>query len=124
MRKKQNKISISSQPSLGTIKDFVICTLQANLDIDNIHTLEADLLNFLDAKRHIVGVIIDFSLVAVADDWDLRRLQDCLLSIRVMGRKVALCGIKPGLAGMIVRTGQELYRDYIGRDIDDLLMKF
>lgn len=124
MRKRQNKISISSQSSLGTIKDFVICTLQSNLDIDNIHTLEADLLNFLDAKRHIVGVIIDFSLVAVADDWDLRRLQDCLLSIRVMGRKVALCGIKPGLAGMIVRTGQELYRDYIGRDIDDLLMKF
>lgn len=124
MRKRQNKISISSQSSLGTIKDFVICTLQSNLDIDNIHILEADLLDFLDAKRHIVGVIMDFSLVAVADDWDLRRLQDCLLSIRVMGRKVALCGIKPGLAGMIVRTGQELYRDYIGRDIDDLLMMF
>jgi anti-anti-sigma regulatory factor len=113
----------SRKSSLGSIRDHLIVTLPDNFDSHDLMVLEEQLLDRLSRNKHIRGVIIDFANVQSTDADDLSRLQSCLLAVRLLGRRVYLCGINPGVAAVIIRSGQELHRDLVGRDIDDVLQR-
>ena len=111
------------QSSLSSIRDHVIINLPDNFDDHDLTALEEQLLNRLSLNKRIRGVIIDFANVQSTDEDDLSRLQNCLLAVRLLGRRVALCGINPGVAAVIIRSGQDLHRDLVGQDINDVLQK-
>lgn len=107
--------------ALNTIRNHLIVALPDNFDGRDIDDLETRVLTCLSRDTRIRGVIVDCTSVHCTDATDLARLQDCLLAVRLLGRRVALCGINPGLAAVIIRCGQELYRDLVGHDIDAVL---
>jgi anti-anti-sigma regulatory factor len=113
----------SRQSSLSTIREHLVVSLPDNFDDHDLTALEEQVLDRLSLNKRIRGVIIDFASVQSTDADDLNRLQNCLLAVRLLGRKVALCGINPGVAAVIIRSGQDLHRDLVGQDINDVLQK-
>jgi anti-anti-sigma regulatory factor len=113
----------SRQSSLSSVRDHLIVNLPDNFDDHDLSALEEQVLSRLSLNKRIRGVIIDFANVQSTDADDLSRLQNCLLAVRLLGRSVALCGINPGVAAVIIRTGQDLHRDLVGQDINDVLQK-
>lgn len=107
--------------SLAIVKGYLVIAVPDNFDIQDIDTIESELLEQLNINNRIRGVLVDMIRVRSTDSTDLRRLQDCLLAVRLLGRQVALCGITPGLAALIVRSGQNLHHNVVGQDIDDVL---
>jgi anti-anti-sigma regulatory factor len=113
----------SRQSSLSTIREQLVVSLPDNFDDHDLSALEEQVLDLLSVNKRIRGVIIDFASVQSTDADDLNRLQNCLLAVRLLGRRVALCGINPGVAAVIIRSGQDLHRDLVGQDISDVLQK-
>jgi len=111
------------QNSLSDIRDHLVVNLPDNFDDHDLSALEEQVLDRLSLNKRIRGVIVDFSSVQSTDADDLCRLQNCLLAVRLLGRNVALCGINPGVAAVIIRTGQDLHRDLVGQDINDVLQQ-
>ena len=111
------------QNSLSDIRDHLVVNLPDNFDDHDLSALEEQVLDRLSLNKRIRGVIVDFSSVQSTDADDLCRLQNCLLAVRLLGRNVALCGINPGVAAVIIRSGQDLHRDLVGQDINDVLQK-
>ena len=111
------------QNSLSDIRDHLVVNLPDNFDDHDLSALEEQVLDRLSLNKRIRGVIVDFSSVQSTDADDLSRLQNCLLAVRLLGRSVALCGINPGVAAVIIRTGQDLHRDLVGQDINDVLQQ-
>ena len=111
------------QNSLSDIRDHLVVNLPDNFDDRDLSALEEQVLSRLSLNKRIRGVIIDFANVQSTDADDLCRLQNCLLAVRLLGRSVALCGINPGVAAVIIRSGQDLHRDLVGQDINDVLQK-
>jgi anti-anti-sigma factor len=107
--------------SLATVKGYLVIAIPDNFDIQDVHMIESELLDHLSLNKRIRGVLVDMTRVSSTDSTDLRRLQDCLLAVRLLGRQVALCGISPGLAALIIRSGQYLHHNVVGADIDDVL---
>lgn len=113
----------SQENSLSSIRDHLIVRLPDNFDEHILASLEEEVLNRLSLNKRIRGVIIDCDGVQSTDADDLSRLQNCLLAVRLLGRRVALCGVNPGVAAVIVRSGQDLHRDLVGQDINDVLQR-
>ena len=109
--------------SLSNIRDHLVLTLPDNFDNHVLSILEEQVLDQLNLRKKIRGVIVDFINVQTTDGDDLRRLQNCLLAVRLLGRRVTLCGINPGVAAVIIRTGQDLHRDLMALDIDVALQQ-
>ena len=111
----------SDNRKISCIDNNLVASLPSNLDTARISAFENQLLNQLSHEKRLRGVIFDFSAVESTDPSDLLRLQDMLLAVKLLGRNVALCGITPGLAGLIVQAGVKLHHNEIGLDIDDAL---
>jgi anti-anti-sigma regulatory factor len=109
--------------TLSSIKKFLVLPLPDNFDDQDLIVLEEQVLGILGANKRIRGVIVDFASVQSTDAEDLKRLQNCLLAVRLLGRRVALCGINPGVAAVIIRSGLDLHRDFVGQDIDAVLQE-
>lgn len=107
--------------SLAIVKGYFVIAVPDNFDIHDVDAIESELLELLNLNKRIRGVLVDLTRVVSTDSTDLRRLQDCLLAVRLLGRQVALCGITPGLAALIIRSGQDLHHNMVGQSIDDLL---
>ena len=107
--------------SISWIENNLVASLPGNLDASTITAIENQILNTLSRQKGLKGIILDFSMVESTDPRDLGRLQDLLLAVKLLGRRVAFCGINPGLAGLIIHAGVKLYNDEIGLDIDDAL---
>lgn len=117
----QNGAASSQQSSFNSVRQHLIVALPNNFDADDLAELEERVLESLSANKRIRGVIVDFAAVHSTDPADLERLNDCLRAVRLLGRRVALCGINPGVAAVVVRSGLHLHRERVGVDIDDVL---
>ncbi|MEB3321077.1 MAG: STAS domain-containing protein [Cyanobium sp.] len=115
--------SVPSQTAFSTIRDFCIVHLEDNIGGDAIEQLETRLLDALFADQRLKGVILDFSEVCTSDQADLQRLHTMIRTIRLVGGRIGLCGINPGLAALMVLADLGFHRQTIGSDIDDLLGK-
>lgn len=109
------------QESFNIVRRHLVVITPDNFDEADIAELEQRILEELKATRQTRGVIVDFTEVRSTDALALRRLGQCLQAIGLMGRRIALCGINPGLAAVMVQSGQELHHQLIGFDIDDVL---
>jgi anti-anti-sigma regulatory factor len=111
----------SDNRKISCIGNNLVASLPSNLDASRISAFETQLLNQLSHQKRLRGVILDFSAVESTDPSDLRRLQEMLLAVKLLGRNVVFCGITPGLAALIVQAGIRLHHNAIGLDIDDAL---
>lgn len=115
---------VPSQTSpFNVIRHQLIVSLPANLSHEDVDWLENCVLRTLGDEKRIRGVIVDFASVHSTDFHDLARLNEFFLAIHLLGRTVSICGVNPGLAAVVVRSGQQLYREYVGIDIDDVLQR-
>ena len=112
-----------SQAPFSIIKNFLLAHLADNFAEIDLNSLETRLLHTLCDNRTLLGVIIDFSEVITTDREDLQRLAKMLVAIKLLGVRVGLCGINPGIAALIVSTRLSLDREIIGSDIDDVLIQ-
>lgn len=106
---------------LNRIGAEMIVNIPDNFNRDDIARWEELLLGKLSASPAIRGVIVDLSALRSTDVGDLGRLHQMLQCVHLLGRRVALAGIGPGLAALMVRSHVELFHDRIGCDIDDIL---
>jgi anti-anti-sigma regulatory factor len=113
-------IKATSQVPLSAVKQFVVAHLMDNFDEAEIDALESRLLTALSDNRRLRGVIFNFSEVITTDPQDLRRLQEVFTAIKLLGGRIGLCGINPGLAAVIVTTQLNFHREVIGSDLDDV----
>jgi len=115
-----NTIAATSQVPLSIVKQFVVAHLMDNFDEAEIDILESRLLTILSENRHLRGVIFSFSEVVTTDPLDLERLQAVFTAIKLLGGRIGLCGINPGLAAVIVMAQLTFHREVIGADLDDV----
>lgn len=106
---------------LSVIRDCYVVSIVDNFDSIYLDALEQRLLPLLSKRNEIRGVIFSFNEVVTTDQYDLRRLKDLLKSIRLMGGRVGLCCINPGLAAVMVTSNLNFHQETIGSEIDDLL---
>lgn len=106
---------------LNRVRGYVIVNIPDNFNHDDIALWEDTVLHQLSISPDVGGVIVDLSAVRSTDASDLRRLHQMLCSIHLLGREVALAGISPGLAALVVHSRVELFHDRTGCGIDDIL---
>ena len=114
-------VSSANQVPLSVVDRFIVAHLVDNFDASDLDSLESRLLNRLCENRSLRGVIFNFNEVITTDPLDLERLQAIFVAIRLVGGRVGLCGINPGLAMVIVSAGLNFQREHIGIDLDALL---
>ena len=117
----QSGVASVQKSGFNRVRKHLIVALPNNFDADDLEELEEQILTSLNANKATRGVIMDFAAVQSTDPRDLERLNDCLWAIRLLGRRVALCGINPGVAAVVIRSGLDLHRQQVGIDIDDVL---
>ena len=117
----QSGASLGQQGAFNSVRQHLVVALPNNFDLEDLLELENRILQSLSENKRVRGVIIDFAAVHSTDPGDLARLNDCLRAVRLLGRRVALCGINPGVAAVVVRSGLELHREHVGIDVDDVL---
>jgi anti-anti-sigma regulatory factor len=119
----QDSGSLSTQAPFSIVNNFLLAHLADNFAEADLDSLETRLLNALCERRSLSGVIFDFSEVITTDRQDLQRLAQMLMAIKLLGVRVGLCGINPGMAAVMVKTRLHFDREIIGCDIDDLLQQ-
>lgn len=107
--------------NINQIKHSLIAALPTNLDQHSISMVEESVLRELGRNKMLNRVVVNFEAVQSSDLSDLDRLQGMLLAIKLLGRKVVLCGISPGMAGLIIQCGVSLHHNAICLDIDSAL---
>lgn len=107
--------------SATTVNRNLLISLQDNFSEYDLEKLEAVTLEQLSLEKRIRGILIDFSSVHSTDARDLRRLGQLVQATRLLGRRVAVCGINPGIAAVMIRSSIQLDYDLAGHDIDDVL---
>ncbi|MFM8936159.1 MAG: STAS domain-containing protein [Vulcanococcus sp.] len=111
----------SNPASATTVNRNLLINLQDNFSESDIETLESLTLEQLSLEKRIRGILIDFTAVYSTDARDLRRLGQLIQAIRLLGRRIAICGINPGIAAVMIRSNIQLAYDLAGHDIDDIL---
>lgn len=117
-------VSASCQVPLSILRHVVVAHLIDNFDALELDALETKLLHLLSTNRKLRGVIFNFSEVVTTDPHDLRRLQSIFMAIKLLGGRIGLCGINPGLAAVIVAAKLDFQREAIGVDVDDVSKLF
>jgi anti-anti-sigma regulatory factor len=103
------------------VSSYLIINLADNFHAADIESLELVLLQELHQKPHLRGVLLNLNDVITTDYHDLMRLTQLLKAIQLLGGRVGICGINPGLASVIVASGIDFRGEVIGSDLDDLL---
>lgn len=106
---------------LSVIRNFFVVSLIDNFDDGYLEDLENRLLTLLAKRQKIQGVIFACNEVVTTDHHDLRRLKDMFKSIKLVGGRIGLCCINPGLAAVMVTSNLSFEKEVIGSEIDDLL---
>jgi len=114
-------VAAASEVPLSIIGRFVVAHMVDNFDHSDLEALETRLLEALSKQRKLQGVIFNFSEVLTTDRHDLQRLQSVFTAIKLMGGRVGLCGINPGLASVIVNAGMDFQHEMIGLELADLM---
>lgn len=114
---------LSDAASFSVIRDFLLVPLFDNFDEHDIEVLESRVLHALFNDRRLRGALFNCSDITTSDGPDLLRLQGMLKAIRLVGGRVGICGINPGLAMLIIRTGLKLEGITIAADLDDLIKR-
>lgn len=114
-------VGATSQVPFSLMRNCVVVQLMDNFDQQDLDHLEDRILQQLCLSRHLRGVIFNFNEVQTTDLHDLQRLHALLKTIRLVGCRIGLCGINPGLAIVMACSGLSFGNERIGSGIDDLI---
>jgi len=104
----------------SVIHKFLVAPLADNFHAGDLSLLEDGLLHVLKDQRRLSGVIFNFNAVVTTDRQDLQRFEVMLRAIRLLGCRIGICGINPGLAAVMIGSGIDFQGYVIGSDLDDL----
>jgi rsbT antagonist protein RsbS len=100
----------TSQPSRVTIslmQGCLVATIQLDLDRPSLERFRKDLLRRLDDSRSR-QVILDCSGIEVMDAEDFAGLRRTIAMASLMGARVVLAGLQPGVVSALVDLGAEI----------------
>lgn len=117
----QTTVAAASQVPLSIVGHLIVAHLIDNFDQSDLDLLETRLLTTLSGQRNLKGVVFNFNEVSTTDRFDLERLQAMFTAVKLIGGRVGLCGINPGLATVIVNAGLDFQRETIGLELEDLM---
>jgi anti-anti-sigma regulatory factor len=107
--------------NLLLVKKSLVVNLVNNVDCHDIEVIEDKILSKLVKNRAIKCVIVGMAGLQTADPEDLARLAESLSAFRLLGAKIGLCGINPGIAAIMIRNEIDLPYDTAGHDLDHVL---
>lgn len=116
-----SRVGAMPQVPFSLVRDCVVVQLIDNFDQQDLEVLEHRILQQLCEGRRLRGIILNFNEVQTTDLQDLQRLHALLQAIHLVGCRVGLCGINPGLAIMMARSGLPFRQERIAAGIDELL---
>lgn len=93
-------------PSIPILKlnDCLIISIQVELDDPTAMKFQTELLEKLH-ETNSRGVVIDLTTIDFIDSFIARILRDIIRMASLMGAKVAITGIQPGIAITLVELG-------------------
>lgn len=97
--------------------DCVVASIQIDLSDEVLRQLRADVLDALSASR-AAGVILDFSGVHVMDREDFDAVRSTMAMAEIMGARVVLCGLRPGVVAALVELGANVDGIDAAADLD------
>ena len=107
--------------SLINFKGYIVSSLPNNFDENVIDTIESSILSELSSNKKIKGVLVGLETVTTTDPHDLHRLRDMMAAIALMGGRIGIFGINPGLAAVVIKSNLSLPIQAAGHDMEDLL---
>lgn len=118
---KVSKKDQSIADSLLNFKGYIVVSLPNNFDNDVIDTIESNILDELSRNKKTRGVLVGLETVTTTDPHDLSRLKDMMAAIALMGGRIGIFGINPGLAAVVIKSNLSLPIQAAGHDMEDLL---
>lgn len=104
----QRKLLLNLGCPILQVRRGVLCApLVGDLDSARAAQLSQELLAFA-AARKIRAAIIDLTGAAIPDVWTAGRLKDVLVTLRLLGVRGVLCGLRPALARLLSEADVEL----------------
>lgn len=120
---KASKRDQADSNSLINFREYLVINLPDNFDEEGIETIEGSILGELSINKKTKGVLIGLDAVTTTDPRDLQRLKEMMASIALMGGKIGIFGINPGLAAVVIKSNLSLPIQAAGHDMEDLLMR-
>lgn len=118
-----NKKDKKSVEAPINFKGYIVTNLPNNFDEDILEAIESSILNELSTNKKIKGVLIGLETVTTTDPHDLHRLKDMMAAISLMGGRIGIFGINPGLAAVVIKSNLSLPVQAAGHDMEDLLKR-
>jgi len=85
----------------------LMTSIQSDLTDEDAICFRTDVLKLLN-DTDAVGVVIDVSGLDVVDSFMARILNDTATSVRLLGGRVVICGIRPAVALTLVEMGRSM----------------
>jgi len=86
------------------IDEFLIASIQSSLDDRAVLQFQSDLLKKV-SDTNAAGVIVDITAVDVVDSFMARSLNDVASAVHLLGAQMAVVGIQPLVAIILVEMG-------------------
>jgi len=99
--------SDASRIAMNVSRGCIVATLQTDLDTEVLAELRSQVLRLLQESR-ARGVIVDCAAVEVMDASDFEGLLGFISMAALMGARVVLAGIRPGVASALADLGVNL----------------
>ena len=85
----------------------LMTSIQSDLTDEDAVCFRSDVLGLLN-DTDAVGIVIDVSGLDVVDSFMARILNDTATSVRLLGGRVVICGIRPAVALTLVEMGRSM----------------
>jgi rsbT antagonist protein RsbS len=99
------------------IDDFLIASIQIELDDSSVVRFQNDLLSEL-VKTGTRGVVIDITAVDVVDSFMARSLNDIAVAVHLLGAQMVIVGMQPALAVTLVEMGLTIPNAWTALDLE------
>lgn len=117
-----NVSDLSGRVSLQQLQGVIVAALPSALTPELLLQLRRDVLAAAPGAE-LRGVLLDVSAVEVMDAQDFRSLCDTASMCRVMGRRVIVCGLTPGVVSCLVDLNVNVYAVHTALDVDSALVQ-
>jgi len=107
--------------SLFSIRRTLIAKLPNNFDSQLLQAISSEILQTVSTNKEINSVVFDLSNITTIDRFDLNALHDVMKAVKLVGARIGLCSIGPGIAALIVNSGIHLPHQAAGHDIQDTM---
>jgi len=89
------------------IEDYLIASIQIDLDDRSVVEFQTDLLNAISNKG-TKGVILDITAIDLVDSFMGRSLNDIAVAVHLLGSKMIIVGMQPSVAITLVEMGLDI----------------